>query len=58
MIVGIAGSTLIVMYVAILNRKLRLGGYAVIMLVPVVQGHMSANFMCVAGLIGFFAGYA
>ena len=48
MIVAIIGSSLIVVYVAIGNLKLRSGGYAVVMLMAVIKGYISGNFMGVA----------
>lgn len=48
MIVAIAGSALVVVYVTIGNLKLRSGGYAVVMLMTVIEGYISGNFMGVA----------
>lgn len=45
MIVAITGRALIIMYVAMVNLKFRSGSYAVIMLVPVIEGYIAGNFM-------------
>ena len=54
----VIGNALIVMYMAFFYHKLGPGGYAVIMLMSVVEGYIADYLMGVNELAGFFAGHA
>ncbi len=58
MIMTIAGNTLIVMYMAFFYHKPRSGGYAVVMLMSMVEGYIAGYLVGVDELAGFFAGHA
>ncbi len=54
----IAGNTLIVMYMSFFYHKPRSGGYAVVMLMSMVEGYIAGYLVGVDELAGFFAGHA
>ena len=56
MVMTIAGNTLVIVDVTVFNTQVWSRGYAVIVLMTVIEGYVADNFVCMARPVALFAG--